>query len=165
MRCRGAHANFRRTKSIMERPFLCAAKEVERQERERAWGENDERKRGLWQRGGGTRAHRRDYRTKLRTKVIRSWRRGRVFGITGGLCAAGFIFLHCEIMDWDRANALLSSSCSLLSSFIVDAIISRLLFKIIDFTLYLFSSNLATYIIYITKRKFKSLKSLKQHPS
>lgn len=63
-------------------------------------------------------AHRRDYRTKLRTKVIRPWRRGRVFGITGGLCAAGFIFLHCEIMDWDRANALLSSLCPLLAAFI-----------------------------------------------
>lgn len=37
MRCRGAHANFRRTKSIMERPFLCLAKKVEtraRRERE-----------------------------------------------------------------------------------------------------------------------------------
>lgn len=59
------------------------------------WGENDERKRGLAVRG----AHHRDYRTKLRTKVIRPWRRGRVFGITGGLCAVGFIFLRCEIMD------------------------------------------------------------------
>lgn len=39
--------------------------------------------------GGGERgiggAHRRDYRAKLRTKVIRPWRPGRVFGITGGL--------------------------------------------------------------------------------
>jgi len=57
--------------------------------------ENDERKRGLMVRG----AHHRDYRTKLRTKVIRPWRHGRVFGIISGLCAVGFIFLRCEIMD------------------------------------------------------------------
>lgn len=104
-------------------------REGEREEREweRARGENDERKRGFGSGATEVRgAYRRDYRTKLRTKVIRPWRHGRVFGITGGLCAVGFIFLRCEIMDWDRANALLSSLCPLLSSFI-DAfvIISR----------------------------------------
>lgn len=66
---------------------------------------------GKWGLAAVRGAHRRDYRTKLRTKVIRPWRRERVFGITDGLCAARFIFLRCEIMDWDRANALLSSLC------------------------------------------------------
>lgn len=88
------------------------------------------KEKGVWQRGVGAavrEAHRRDYRTKLRTKVIRPWRRGRVFGITGGLCAAGFIFLNCEIMDWDRANAL-SYPPSIFSSLVLSmalAIISR----------------------------------------
>lgn len=42
--------------------------------------------------GGIGGAHWRDYRGKLRTKVIRPWRLERAFGIIGGLCVCLVLF-------------------------------------------------------------------------
>lgn len=64
----------------------------------------DERKRGLGETRAGT--YRRDYRTKLQTKVIRPWRLPDVYsGLPEDYVRSVLFFSAREIMDCDRTNA------------------------------------------------------------